>query len=120
MKKIYLFLLALCSYLPLSATHIIGGSISYEYLGGDEYKIRLEVLRDCHTGIPWFDDPASIGIFDSTGDLLYELLVPMDPYINDTISLAVPNSVCIFPPDVCVHRTIYETTANLPTICYAA
>ena len=114
MKKLYLFLLFAISSLSLSATHIIGGSITYEHLDGDEYQIRLEVLRDCFNGIPWFDDPASIGIFDENGSFIQQLLVPLDVQSNDTITLEVPNSVCVFPPNVCIHKTVYLTTVTLP------
>ena len=78
------------------------------YLGGDEYKIRLEVLRDCFNGAPdaLFDDPASIGIFDQNGDLYANILVALSA-INDTLTLDSSNSICHFI-NVCVHRTIYE------------
>ncbi|MEO1259987.1 MAG: T9SS type A sorting domain-containing protein [Bacteroidota bacterium] len=116
MKKIYLFLIFTLSSLSLSATHIIGGSITYEHLGGDDYQIRLEVLRDCYNGIPWFDDPAAIGIFDDDGNLIEQLLVPLDAQSNDTISLAVPNSVCVYPPNICINKTVYLTTVTLPVL----
>lgn len=116
MKKNLLFLVFAFSSLSLSATHIIGGSISYEYLGNDEYKLKLVVIRDCFNGVPWFDDPASIGVFDVNGDLIEQLLVPLDQSSNDTISLDVPNNICTFPPDICVNQTVYETIATLPNI----
>lgn len=115
MKKVYIFLSLLFTLQSASATHIIGGSISYEYLGGDEYKIKLEVLRDCFNGIPLFDDPASIGIFDSDGNLVDTLFVSYSGS-SDTLSLLVPNSICVFPPSVCVERTFYDTIVSLPMI----
>ena len=45
------------------ATHIVGGEMNYRCLGNNQYEIQLTVFRDCDTGIPDFDDPASIGIF---------------------------------------------------------
>jgi len=100
----------------LSATHIIGGSLTYEYLGNDEYLIKLEVLRDCYNGSPnaWFDDPASIGIFNSENVLIEELLIPLNHAINDTITLYPENNVCIFSPSICIHRTFYEEVISLP------
>lgn len=113
MKKIYIFFALLFVFQSSSATHIIGGSISYEYLGGDQYKIKLEVLRDCFNGVPTFDDPAAIGIHDENLDLIQNVLVPFSGN-SDTLSL--PNSICIFPPSVCVERTIYEMTVVLPVV----
>ncbi len=95
------------------ATHIIGGSISFTYLGGDNYEIRLEVLRDCLFGAPdaQFDDPASIGIYNQDGNLIYHLLVPYTT--DDTVSF---DNVCIFSPGVCVHKALYRDTAYLPWV----
>ncbi|MFK7771852.1 MAG: T9SS type A sorting domain-containing protein [Saprospiraceae bacterium] len=115
MKKIYIFFILLFTIQSVFATHIIGGSISYEYLGGDQYKIKLEVLRDCFNGVPLFDDPASIGIFDIDGNLVDTLFVPYSGS-SDTLSLLVPNSICVFPPSVCVESTIYDTIITLPMI----
>ena len=37
--------------LPLSATHIMGGELTYRHLGGNDYKVDLVLYRDC-AGIP--------------------------------------------------------------------
>lgn len=115
MKQLFLILLYLCAFKTLSATHIIGGSISYSFLGNNTYKIRLEVLRDCINGdtTAQFDDPASIGIFLANGILFMEELVPHNG--SDTLSLA-PTTVCLVSADVCVHKAIYETIVILPPI----
>ena len=57
------------------ATHIVGGEIGYRCLGNDMYEIRLRVFRDCDTGVPWFDNPASVGVFDSNDSLIFDLRV---------------------------------------------
>lgn len=108
MKKIITCLLYFCYLNPISATHIVGGSLTYEHLGGDEYKIKLEVLRDCANGDPnaYFDNPASIGVFNDNGDLVENIWINFT--VDDTISIDVPNSVCNYPPQVCIHRAIYE------------
>jgi len=112
------FFLFFLSSFQLSATHIIGGSLTYEYLGNDNYLVKLEVLRDCYNGSPnaWFDDPASIGIFNTDNTLVNELLIPLDPTINDTITLSPENIVCIYDPSICIHRTFYEEVVNLPFV----
>lgn len=33
------------------ASHFMGGEISYEYLSGNDYKVRLKIIRDC-SGVP--------------------------------------------------------------------
>ncbi len=116
MKNYYLLLAALFSFHLASATHIVGGTISYEYLGNNDYKIRLEVLRDCENGQPDFDNPAIIGIYDDANTLITTLAIPRDTLSNDTISIGIPNSVCISPPNLCIHKGVYEATINLPMI----
>jgi PKD repeat protein len=99
------------------ATHIIGGELNYTCLGNDEYEITLTVFRDCFNGSPaaFFDDPASIGIFDAVNNfLLDELVIPFDPMINDTLDPVLSSECFIAPPDVCVHTTTYTATITLP------
>jgi gliding motility-associated-like protein len=105
--------------LNASATHIVGGELSYTCLGGDQYEIELTIFRDCFNGSPnaWFDDPASIGVFSATTNLLLdEILIPLDQMLNDTLQ-PVLTSECLNPPtNVCVHTTTYTTIENLPFV----
>lgn len=50
MKKHYYYFILLLSFLvPLSvsATHIVGGSLTYTYNGGSNYTVMLKLYRDC-------------------------------------------------------------------------
>lgn len=109
MKKLSILCFLLANFLGASATHIVGGSISYEHISDNQYKIRLEVLRDCYGGNPnaYFDNPAAVGIFDPSGILVDTLFFSITG-IDDTISLDVQNSICSFPESICIHRIIYE------------
>jgi hypothetical protein len=101
--------------LPAQATHIVGGEMDYTCLGNNQYEITLTVFRDCYTGNPWFDDPASIGIFyGQTTELLDELLIPLDPDLNDTLDPVLSSDCFVAPPDVCVHTTTYTAIVTLP------
>ena len=56
-----------------SATHIVGGEISYECLGNDDYLVTLKVYRDCgptNTNNTQFDNVAPLGIYTSSGVLV--------------------------------------------------
>ncbi|MFM8949601.1 MAG: hypothetical protein ACKOKB_02355, partial [Bacteroidota bacterium] len=46
------------------ATHIVGGELYYRYLGNNQYEIQLTVYRDCFYGVPPFDEPAYVGVWD--------------------------------------------------------
>lgn len=115
-KKIvfYLWIMLFGFYFNANATHIVGGELNYKYLGSNNYEIRLTVYRDCYVGIPPFDDPAYVGIFNSSNQLLQTLtmtfrgLDTLPPTINDP---------CTIPPlDFCYEVTTYIDTINLPPL----
>ena len=81
--------------ITLRATHIVGGDLNYKYLGNNQYEIRLSVFRDCYNGIPPFDNPASLGIFDNFNNLVFS--IDMTFLGSDTIPPTI-NSPCFIPP----------------------
>lgn len=120
-KSILIRWFSLCSlfcllWLPgnLQASHIVGGDIRYNCLGNNQYEIVLEVYRDCFFGDPlaWFDNPASVGVFNKAGLLVTE--VKMNLIQNDTLESNLGDPCLIFPGDVCVHRGLYKKVVTLP------
>lgn len=107
-------LLCLLGASPLFATHIVGGEITYRCLGNNEYEITLVVYRDCYTGVPPFDDPAQISIYDTVWNRIDVLHLPLDPTSNDTLPIILSNPCLTVPPNVCVHRTFYKQVVTLP------
>ncbi|MCA6365133.1 MAG: PKD domain-containing protein [Bacteroidetes bacterium] len=105
---------ALLWFAPLRATHIVGGELYYDCLGNNNYQVTLKVYRDCINGIPPFDDPASIGIFDAVTGALVTDLVLTQPIINTiTSTISVPCYVPA-PGSVCEEEAIYTTQCFLP------
>jgi gliding motility-associated-like protein len=98
------------------ATHIVGGEMNYTCLGNDQYEITLTIFRDCFNGNPnaWFDDPASIGVFNTNNLLIQEILIPLMG--NDTLVPVLSGECLVVPPNVCVHTTTYSTIVELPPI----
>jgi gliding motility-associated-like protein len=107
-----LFFLCFLTANEINATHIVGGEIGYRCLGNDMYEIRLRVFRDCDTGVPWFDNPASVGVFDSNDSLIFDLRLQMIE--NDTLDLNLSDPCLVAPPNVCIHTTSYLDTVYLP------
>ncbi|MEM1214696.1 MAG: PKD domain-containing protein, partial [Bacteroidota bacterium] len=105
--------LLFCLPQKVQATHIVGGEMGYTCLGDNRYEIRLTIYRDCFFGNPdaYFDDPASIGVFDVNNQLLQDIRV--DLMADDTLSPVLTNECLVIPPDVCVHTTTYRTTVEL-------
>ncbi|MCC6725142.1 MAG: hypothetical protein IT258_11575 [Saprospiraceae bacterium] len=105
---------------PLLATHIIGGELSYQYLGNDNYKIVLLLYRNCNpentdgTPVVQSDKVSYIDIFDENGnqwpnmnhDSLQMTLIQESV---DTIPNNIAGDPCLFvPPGVCVEVNRYE------------
>lgn len=114
---IYLIVtLLMASSLTLKATHIVGGEMNYTCLGNDQYEITLTIFRDCFNGDPnaWFDNPASIGVFDRNNELLQEILIPL--MNNDTLNPILSGECFVIPRNVCVHTSTYRTTISLPPL----
>lgn len=121
-KMLVMAVLFVAIFMPneAKATHIVGGNITYRYLGFERYEITLQLRRDCFNGAEdaQFDNPASIGIYDQFGNLLPiigtfgQILIrhqSNDTLVNDL------NSECGFAGfPVCVHETTYVDTLNLP------
>lgn len=111
----FLFAIALiCCALAARATHIVGGEMTYRCLGNDQYEIKLSIYRDCYNGIPWFDNPAIISVFDNQWNRLSTFSLFLNQSLNDTLDVYLNNPCLTVPPDVCVHRTTYTRVLSLP------
>ena len=115
MKLRSLFFLMMIGLVPsVRATHIIGGEMIYKHLGNNLYKITLKVYRDCNTGQAPFDDPAYIGVYNSSGVYIDSIKIG-----NPAISQIQPtlNNPCILtPPNICVEQAIYTINKTLPPV----
>lgn len=112
MKRI-LTLIILLSCLQVSrATHIIGGELYYDCLGGNTYRITLKIYRDCYLGQAPFDDPAKITVWTGTGGYLQVIELPFPGSTN--VPFISSNPCFQAPPNVCVEQAIYQTVVTLP------
>lgn len=96
------------------ATHIVGGTLTYDYLGGNQYRIYLTVYRDCLGGQAPFDNPAVVGIFNSSNVQVTTVSMALGAVsqIPGTI-----NNPCATPPtNVCTDVTTYTGLVTLPPI----
>jgi hypothetical protein len=96
----------------IRATHIIGGSFAYTYLGNDQYDLSLTLYRDCEHGVVPFDEMAIIGVYDQNWNLVETYMFDLPP--DDTLNLQ--NTPLCFPPPttLCLHRAVYHKIVTLP------
>ncbi len=109
----------------VSATHIVGGEISYRSLGMmgmnlEKFEVTLTVYRDCNTINPnaVFDDPGRIAIFHTRpdGTIFYEYSTLPFRMGDDTISTNINPACDPVASNICVHRTVYRDTIRLDKV----
>ncbi len=108
------FYSSLFLFLPVfvSATHVIGGELTYQCMGGNVYKLRVALWIDC-PGVT----PGSVSVRAcsnscnvSTSYNLPQILGTCQPSFP---MCSYPNSACISGPDIGVLKCEYETTVTL-------
>lgn len=116
-KKILLSIAFVIGFLQISfATHVVGGSLTYVYMGGSTYVVTLKLYRDCGPGTAALPGSVTIQVRGNNG-------ATFNPSKNFTMPLVsasyVPSSLdpCAVPPNPmpCVQEGIYTATVtNLP------
>lgn len=123
---IILLLGLFCSYSGHS-THIVGGVIYYEYIGGNRYKLIFEVYKDCgSTVVVGFDGspsnnpqfqlpPFYFSVFE--GDIdnnIYAGSNALNLLDKVEIRPVIVNPCLKIDKSTCVERGVYETIISLP------
>ena len=115
-NRLILSLVLMAMSLGAFATHIVGGEISYEDLGGGTYRIRLVVYRDCgptNANGTGFDDAAAVGIFNANGQLVDVVNIPLSFQNVDEVPVVLENPCGTPPPSVCVEQAVYQQVVEI-------
>lgn len=114
MKNKLLLLSFLFFFIPFisSATHIVGGSLTYEQLGGSTYRVTLKLYRDCKPGSAAFPN-VDITVTNSCGGFIQNINIPFPG-----AALVPPNiDTCAVNPGICLEEAIYtKIVTGLPPI----
>lgn len=123
-KQLIIFLFIFAGFSSASfGSHLMGGSMSYEYLGisGGQYSYRIyiEMYRDCFNrndqgGITPFDPTIPIGIYNNNPS---KTLYTTEYFtLISEISVDPPKAgpTCKYQPYVCIRKGIYEKIISLP------
>lgn len=99
----------------VGATHIIGGEIYYDKLAGNQYRVTLDLYRDCgfaNTNNTGFDGSITIVVYSANG---VQFTSQNISYGGESIvPVVIPNPCLSAPPNVCVATARYQTVFNLP------
>ena len=118
MKK-FLLAITFLAVIHSFATHIVGGELIYQHLGGSSYYLTVKLYKDCNPGTQNFPSDLEIEAFTGFGlDTIGTL--PADDFFilprlgRDTLA---PNiDTCAFNPGVCVEEAIYGAIVSLPPV----
>ena len=95
------------------ASHIVGGEMYYDCLGGNQYRITLKLYRDCLSDGASFDDPLLITIFNGNNANIGSISMNYPGSIN--LDVNFNNNPCVTAPtDICVEEAIYTKIVTLP------
>ena len=101
--------------LLIKGAHLIGGSLSYQCLGNNEYRFTLRIYRDCAGGGAAFDQTANLAVYDIGNNLVLTQSPVRGPSIS--VPLNSTNNPCLVTPaGLCSEYTEYVTTMVLPPI----
>ena len=111
-RKILLFLGILMAIFQAKATHIVGGSMFYEHLGGSSYLVSIRLYKDCSPFSINFSTSIKVEIRKGDGTNPTTTFVRLPLLARDT--LAPHLDTCAFNPGVCVELGVYSKIVNLP------
>jgi hypothetical protein len=110
-------IVGLSAFQSTKASHAAGGEITYEWLTGNTYKIKLALYRDC-SGIPF---PTSVVIDYTSGCGLYGTVslnqvgsgIPISPLCSSSVAL----SSCYGGALYSIKKKTYEGIITLQGTC---
>lgn len=111
-----LLLITLCS----SATHIVGGFISYRFISGTTYEVKLTVYRDCNSATAFDGAPgatpkeAAVGLFVGNTNNLVQTYDFVNPIVT-TIQPPTGNPCLTNTSGACVEQGVYTLNITLPS-----
>ncbi len=108
-----------------NATHLMGGSLSYVYLGIDStngyyrYQVTIDLYRLCDRGSSLLPFDMSLGVYEDDslnpgGDknLVIQSLLPL--ILQQGITPPSGGDSCSFAPNVCVEEGVYQNIISVP------
>ena len=95
-----------------NASHIVGGEMYYDYLGNNQYKIYIAIYRDCASTGAAYDDPLTLGVFNSSNQMVDQITISFPGSTH--LPIVFDNPCVTAPSGICTERAIYTTTRFFP------
>lgn len=112
MKYLVIILLLAGVVLPAKASHIVGGDMYYDCLGGTTYRITVRLYRDCLSDGADFDANLPITVFNGDNVQIEHFTIPFPG--STVLDVLLDNPCITLPSDICVQEAIYSQVVTLP------
>ncbi len=94
-------------------SHIVGGELYYDCLGGNQYRITVKVYRDCNSTGAQFDQSLPITVFDGNDNQIDLFTISFPGSTN--LAVNFNNNPCVtVPSNICIEEAIYQQVVTLP------
>lgn len=98
----------------LWASHIVGGEMFYDCLGGNQYRITLKIYRDCNSTGAQYDQNLPVTVFDGNDNQIDLFTISFPGSIN--LPVDFNNNPCVsVPSNICIQEAIYTKVVTLPS-----
>jgi gliding motility-associated-like protein len=124
LRKAIFVLIAVALPFISQATHLMGGSLTYAYLGQDaggnyQYRVTLTIYRYCAAGSAQLPTAMTLGVYQDnpgnpTGNKNRVLQTSLPLITQQNIVPPTANANCTFTANVCVEEGVYQTVLTLP------
>ncbi len=127
MKKLLQFIIVFCCFAlaayDAKATHLMGGNMTYIYLGQTgsnyNYEVTLKIYRYCASGSSNLPNNMNLGIYEQdtlnpNADKNLVTSVNMPLISQQFITPPSSDTSCHFSTVVCVEEGVYQTTISVP------
>lgn len=111
MKKLLLLICILFTGYTF-ATHVVGGEILYQHVGGSSYILTVKLYRDCDPASVDFPATTTVQVRNADGSLPTVSSYTLPQLGRDTLNPAL--DTCAFDPGICVEEAIYSSVVSLP------
>jgi gliding motility-associated-like protein len=108
MRFLLVAFIALLIPLNSYSTHIVGGSLTYEHLGGSTYRVTMKLYKDCGPTSAGFPSSLNVDVYLNDGTPYSTINMPFPG--QDTLNPFI--DTCAFDPGVCVSQAIYTKVVN--------
>ena len=112
MSRLVTILIALSFYFSANASHIVGGEIFYDHLGGSEYRVTVKLYRDCLSDGAEYDANLPVTVFNGSGIQIDNFTIPFPG--STVLPVEFSNPCVTIPSDICVEEAIYQKVVFLP------